>query len=123
MPAATAELDSFLAENPAEGLVELSDVRGDLHTHTTLSDGRNTLEEMAEAARGRGYAYMAITDHSASHGFGDNVTAERLRERIEEIREWNRGRRASASSRAPRSTSPSTARSTTPRTFSPNSIG
>ena len=93
MPAATAELDSFLAENPAEGLVELSDIRGDLHTHTTLSDGRNTLEEMAEAARGRGYAYLAITDHSASHGFGDNVTAERLRERIEEIREWNRGRR------------------------------
>ncbi len=93
MPAATAELDSFLAENPAEGLVELSDIRGDLHTHTTLSDGRNTLEEMAEAARGRGYAYLAITDHSASHGFGDNVTAERLWERIEEIREWNRGRR------------------------------
>ncbi len=93
LPAATAELDSFLAENPAEGLVELSDIRGDLHTHTTLSDGRNTLEEMAQAAQARGYAYMAITDHSASHGFGDNVTAERLRERIEEIGEWNEGRR------------------------------
>ncbi len=93
LPAATAELDSFLAENPAKGLVELSDIRGDLHTHTTLSDGRNTLEEMAEAAQERGYAYMAITDHSASHGFGDNVTAERLRERIEEIREWNEAKR------------------------------
>ncbi len=74
-------------------LVGLEDVRGDLHAHTTLSDGRNSLEEMAAAARERGYAYLAITDHSASHGFGDHVTDERLWERIEEIREWNRGKR------------------------------
>jgi DNA polymerase (family X) len=74
-------------------LVELGDIRGDLHSHTTLSDGRNTLEEMAEAGRERGYAYMAITDHSASHGFGDHVTAEMLWQRIEEIREWNKGKR------------------------------
>jgi len=72
-------------------LIELADVKGDLHSHTTLSDGRNTLEEMAEAARERGYQYLAITDHSASHGFGDHVTAERLWERIEEIRAWNKG--------------------------------
>jgi DNA polymerase (family 10) len=72
-------------------LVELGDIRGDLHSHTTLSDGRNTLDEMADAARERGYAYLAITDHSASHGFGDHVTAERLWERIEEVREWNKG--------------------------------
>ncbi|HVY95552.1 MAG TPA: DNA polymerase/3'-5' exonuclease PolX [Solirubrobacterales bacterium] len=70
-------------------LIEVADIKGDLHSHTTLSDGRNTLEEMAEAARERGYAYLAITDHSASHGFGDHVTSERLWERIEEIREWN----------------------------------
>jgi DNA polymerase (family 10) len=74
-------------------LVSLDDVRGDLHSHTTLSDGRNTLEEMAEAGRERGYAYMAITDHSASHGFGDHVTAERLWERIDEIADWNKGKR------------------------------
>ncbi|HEV7615685.1 MAG TPA: DNA polymerase/3'-5' exonuclease PolX [Solirubrobacterales bacterium] len=74
-------------------LVELADVKGDLHSHTTLSDGRNTLAEMAEAGRERGYAYMAITDHSASHGFGDHVTAERLWERIEEIRAWNKGKK------------------------------
>jgi DNA polymerase (family X) len=74
-------------------LVSLDDVRGDLHVHTTLSDGRNTLGEMADAARGRGYAYLAITDHSASHGFGDHVTAKRLWKRIDEIREWNEGRR------------------------------
>lgn len=71
-------------------LVELGDVKGDLHSHTTLSDGRNSVEEMAEAAIDRGYQYLAITDHSASHGFGDHVTAERLWERIEEIRAWNK---------------------------------
>jgi len=74
-------------------LVSLDDIRGDLHSHTTLSDGRNTLEEMAEAGRERGYAYMAITDHSASHGFGDHVTAERLWERIDEVADWNKGKR------------------------------
>ncbi|HEY2479611.1 MAG TPA: DNA polymerase/3'-5' exonuclease PolX [Solirubrobacterales bacterium] len=70
-------------------LVELGDLRGDLHVHTTLSDGRNTLAEMAEAGRDRGYSYMAITDHSASHGFGDDVQPDALRRRIEEVRAWN----------------------------------
>jgi DNA polymerase (family 10) len=70
-------------------LVEIGDILGDLHSHTTLSDGRNSLEEMAEAARDRGYGYLAITDHSASHGFGDHVTPERLWQRIEEVRAWN----------------------------------
>jgi DNA polymerase (family 10) len=74
-------------------LVSLEDIRGDLHAHTTLSDGRNTLEEMAEAGRDHDYDYMAITDHSASHGFGDHVTAERLWERIDEVEDWNRGKR------------------------------
>jgi DNA polymerase (family X) len=72
-------------------LVSLEDIRGDLHSHTTLSDGRNTVEEMAAAGRERGYAYMALTDHSASHGFGDHVTAERLWERIDEVKEWDKG--------------------------------
>ena len=70
-------------------LVELADIRGDLHCHTTLSDGRNTLEEMAEAARARGYTYLAVTDHSASHGFGNHVTADALRGRIEEVAAFN----------------------------------
>ena len=70
-------------------LVEVGDIRGDLHCHTTLSDGRNSLEEMAEAARARGYAYLAITDHSATHGFGNDVSAKQLAKRIEEIRDWN----------------------------------
>jgi DNA polymerase (family 10) len=80
-------------EGTLPDLVSLDDIRGDLHSHTTLSDGRNTLEEMAAAGRERGYAYMAITDHSASHGFGDHVTAERLWERIAEIEAWNGGKR------------------------------
>ena len=78
-------------EGELPDLVSLDDIRGDLHSHTTLSDGRNTLGEMAEAGRDRGYAYMAITDHSASHGFGDHVTAERLWERIAEVEAWNEG--------------------------------
>jgi DNA polymerase (family X) len=80
-------------ESKLPELIEGADIRGDLHSHTTLSDGRNTLEEMAAAGRERGYAYMAITDHSASHGFGDHVTAERLWERIAEIEAWNKGKR------------------------------
>jgi len=78
-------------EGKLPDLVEIGDIKGDLHSHTTLSDGRNSLEEMAEAAQDRGYKYLAITDHSASHGFGDHVTAERLWERIEEVRAWNKG--------------------------------
>jgi DNA polymerase (family X) len=81
------------AEGSLPDLVELSDIRGDLHCHTTLSDGRNTLEEMAEAARARGYSYLAVTDHSASHGFGNDVPADALWRRIEEIRAFNAGRR------------------------------
>jgi DNA polymerase (family X) len=80
-------------EGELPDLVTVGDIRGDLHSHTTLSDGRNTLEEMAEAGRDRGYAYMAITDHSASHGFGDHVTAERLWERVDEVAAWNKGKR------------------------------
>ncbi len=82
------------AEGELPKLVELDEIRGDLHCHTTISDGHNTLEEMAEAARARGYAYLAVTDHSASHGFSNDVPPDRLWERIEEVRELNRGRRS-----------------------------
>jgi DNA polymerase (family 10) len=68
-------------------LIELSDVRGDLHTHTTASDGRASIEEMALAARERGHEYLAITDHSATHGFGDDVSPEQLRRQIELVHE------------------------------------
>jgi DNA polymerase (family 10) len=81
------------AEGTLPELVSLDDIRGDLHCHTTISDGRNSLEEMAKAARDRGYAYLAVTDHSASHGFGNHVTPQRLEQRIEEVRELNSGAR------------------------------
>jgi DNA polymerase (family 10) len=68
-------------------LIELKDIRGDLHCHTVASDGHHTIEEMALAARAKGYEYVAITDHSASHGFGNDVTPEELREQIERVRE------------------------------------
>jgi DNA polymerase (family 10) len=68
-------------------LVELDEIRGDLHCHTTLSDGHDTLEEMVEAARKRGYSYLAVTDHSSSHGFGNDVQADALLERVAQVRE------------------------------------
>ena len=70
-------------------LVTAADIRGDLHCHTTLSDGRNSLEQMAEAAKARGYSYLALTDHSASHGFGNHVTADDLLARVEEVAAYN----------------------------------
>ncbi len=70
-------------------LIELGDIRGDLHSHTIASDGGNTIEEMGLAARERGYEYLAITDHSASHGFGNDVSPEQLRHQIELVRAAN----------------------------------
>jgi DNA polymerase (family 10) len=67
-------------------LVTVEDIRGDLHSHTTLSDGRQSAEEMAVAARERGYEYLALTDHSATHGFGQAVSPEDLERQIEAVR-------------------------------------
>src|SRR4051794_17792536 len=68
-------------------LVRLGDIRGDLHMHTVASDGRFTIEEMAEACMARGYEYLAITDHSATHGFGNDVQPDQLRRQIELVHE------------------------------------
>jgi DNA polymerase (family X) len=68
-------------------LIEREDIRGDLHCHTIASDGHNTIAEMAAAARELGYEYVAITDHSATHGFGNDVSPEELRRQIERVRE------------------------------------
>jgi DNA polymerase (family X) len=67
-------------------LIALGDLRGDLHSHTTASDGTASIQEMALAAREAGYEYLAITDHSASFGFGNEVGPDRLRDQIEQIR-------------------------------------
>jgi DNA polymerase (family 10) len=80
------------AERGGTGLPELieeRDLMGDLHCHTLASDGHASIEQMAQAALARGYRYLAITDHSASHGFGNDVSAEELRRQIERIRELN----------------------------------
>jgi DNA polymerase (family X) len=73
------------ASHTLPGLITVADLRGDLHCHTTASDGTASIEEMAQAAARAGYGYLAITDHSASFGFGDEVSPERLREQIERI--------------------------------------
>jgi DNA polymerase (family 10) len=59
-------------------LVEIGDIRGDLHTHTNWTDGIASLDEMAKAARAKGYAYMALTDHSQSLAMTRGLTPERL---------------------------------------------
>jgi DNA polymerase (family 10) len=68
-------------------LIEQRDIRGELHCHTIASDGHNTIAEMAAAARELGYEYVAITDHSATHGFGNDVSPDELRRQIERVRE------------------------------------
>jgi len=80
------------AANGGDGLpdlVEEKHLRGDLHCHTTLSDGTASIEEMAAAALERGYTYLAITDHSASHGFGDDVPPAALERQIERVHAAN----------------------------------
>jgi DNA polymerase (family 10) len=68
-------------------LVEISDVKGDLHMHTTETDGKSTLAEMAAAAKAAGRTYIAITDHSETLTFVRGMTRERLREQRKKIRD------------------------------------
>ena len=77
------ELD---ADADLDDLVGLSDIRGDLHMHTVASDGRNTIEEMALAAKELGYKYIAITDHSRSSTIANGLTLERMWQQIEDVR-------------------------------------
>jgi DNA polymerase (family 10) len=70
-------------------LVELSDIKGNLHTHTEWSDGRDSVQEMALAAKDMGYQYIAITEHSAGRGIAHGLDVERLRKQFAEIRALN----------------------------------
>lgn len=70
-------------------LIEQDDIRGNLHTHSTDSDGRNSIEEMAEAAKERGLDYLAITDHSTLVAVTQGLDADRLREQIDVIDRLN----------------------------------
>jgi len=67
-------------------LIAIADIRGDLHTHTTASDGIESIKGMAEAAAARGYEFLAITDHSKSQVIANGLTAERLLKHVKEIR-------------------------------------
>jgi DNA polymerase (family 10) len=84
------ELEAARA-GPLPELVTVDSLRGDLHCHTIASDGRTTVEGMAEAARERGYEYLAITDHSATHGFGNDVPSDALRRHVEHVRAVDAG--------------------------------
>ena len=75
--------DPFAGEPPA--LLELPQIRGDLHAHTTWSDGRQSVEEMARAARDRGYDYLAICDHTPAVGAVRGLTPDDVRRQGEEI--------------------------------------
>jgi DNA polymerase (family 10) len=78
-----------LREVPFRGdpppLVELADIRGDLHSHTTWSDGRFSVEEMGRAAAERGYEYLAICDHTPAVGAVRGLTADEVRRQAHEI--------------------------------------
>lgn len=70
-------------------LIELADIQGDLHMHTTATDGKATLEEMAAGAKQRGLKYIAITDHSQRTSMANGLNADRLRKQWEQIDKLN----------------------------------
>lgn len=70
-------------------LISMEDIRADLHMHTTWSDGKLSIQEMAEVARGRGLAYIVITDHSPTLGVANGLSPERLLEQQAEVRRVN----------------------------------
>ena len=71
-------------------LIELKDIKGDLHAHSKWSDGGNSIEEMAQAARKRGYSYIAITDHSESLKVAGGLSIAELKKKKQEIDKINR---------------------------------
>ena len=71
-------------------LIELADMRGDLHMHTVATDGRGTLTEMAEAAAALGYEYIAVTDHSKALAMSNGLDEERVVAFAQQVRELNR---------------------------------
>jgi DNA polymerase (family 10) len=84
------EIEAAL-EGRLPALIQLSDIRGDLHMHTTETDGRATLQEMAEAAHALGYQYIAITDHSKALAMANGLDEKRAVAFAQQVRDLNRG--------------------------------
>jgi DNA polymerase (family 10) len=84
----TGEIDAA-AEHHLPHLVELKDIRGDLQMHTTASDGRNSIEEMAQAAKNLGYEYISLTDHSKAVTVANGLDEKRTLEQIKKIHAAN----------------------------------
>jgi DNA polymerase (family 10) len=80
---------ALAAKGKLPSLVQETDIRGDLHVHSSWSDGSATMEEMALAAQERNYQYVAICDHSQSLKFAGGLSQERILKQIEEIRKLN----------------------------------
>ncbi len=83
------EIDAA-AEHNLPRVVSLGDIRGDVHMHTTASDGRNSIHEMAEAALACGYGYIAITDHSKNLAMTNGMDEKRALEQIKQVRAVDR---------------------------------
>lgn len=82
----TGEIEAFKGN---KSLIELNDIRGDLHMHTTWSDGAQSVEEMVNQARAKGYHFIAITDHSKYLKVANGLNETRLRQQREEIAKLN----------------------------------
>lgn len=80
----TGEIEAALSGS-LPNLIELADIKGDLHVHSDWSDGRATIEEMARAAKTLGYEYIAISDHSPSVGIAGGLTPDELDQKIDVI--------------------------------------
>jgi DNA polymerase (family 10) len=89
LPYVPPELREGPIDRDPPELVTLADIRGDLHAHTTWSDGKASVEEMAVAARDRGYEYLAICDHTPNVRVVPGLDADALRRQAEEIAEVN----------------------------------
>jgi DNA polymerase (family 10) len=84
------DIRQIISDQAIPKLVQLEQIRGDLHAHTVWSDGDQTIEQMAEEARGKGYEYLAITDHSRSLVIARGLSVEKLQKQHEQIHEINK---------------------------------